>query len=68
MYTHAVADSVVLYLQRDFYNIIFKMKHKLFIASGQQSPCKGKIVGAPGMTDSICFSLVYLLSLFLIPS
>jgi hypothetical protein len=34
MYINAVADSVMLYLQHDFYNIIFKMKHKLHIASG----------------------------------
>jgi hypothetical protein len=34
MYINAVADSVVLYLRHDFYNILFKMKHKLYLASG----------------------------------
>jgi hypothetical protein len=27
----------MLYLQHDFYNIIFKIKHKLYIASGSAS-------------------------------
>jgi hypothetical protein len=34
MYIDAVANSVLLYLRHDFYNIIFKIKHKLYIASG----------------------------------
>jgi hypothetical protein len=36
MYTNAVANSVMLhlYLRHAFYNIIFKIKHKLYIASG----------------------------------
>ena len=34
MYINDVADSVMLYLQHDFRNIIFKIKHKLYIASG----------------------------------
>jgi hypothetical protein len=34
MYINAVADSVMFYLQHGFYNIIFKIKHKLYIASG----------------------------------
>jgi hypothetical protein len=34
MYVNAVANSVMLYLQDDFYNIIFKIKHKFYIASG----------------------------------
>jgi len=40
MYINAVANSVMLqlYLQHDFYIIIFKVKHKLCITSGS-SPC-----------------------------
>jgi hypothetical protein len=38
MYINAVADSVMLYLQHDFYNITFKIKHNLFIASGVCAP------------------------------
>jgi hypothetical protein len=34
MYIHVVAESVMLCLRHDFYNIIFKIKHKLYIASG----------------------------------
>jgi hypothetical protein len=34
MYINAVAGSAMLYLQHDFYNIVFKTKHKLCIASG----------------------------------
>jgi hypothetical protein len=50
MYINEVADSVMLYLQHDFYNIIFKMEHKLDIALGSAPPPpkkkKGKIVVA----------------------
>jgi hypothetical protein len=38
MYINAVAGSVKLCLQHDFYNIIFKIKHKLYIASGSAPP------------------------------
>jgi hypothetical protein len=38
MYIDAVANSVMLYLQHDFYNISFKIKHKLYIASGSDPP------------------------------
>jgi hypothetical protein len=38
MYTNAVAGSVMLCLQHDFYNIIFNIKHKLYIASGSAPP------------------------------
>jgi hypothetical protein len=34
VYINAVADSVMLCLQHDFYNLIFKIEHKLYIASG----------------------------------
>jgi hypothetical protein len=40
MYINAVANSVMLhlYLGHDFYNIIFKIEHKLYIASGSGPP------------------------------
>jgi hypothetical protein len=38
MCINAVADSVMFYLQHDFYNIIFKIKRKLCIASGSAPP------------------------------
>jgi len=36
MYVNTVADNVMLqlYLWNNFYNIIFNIKHKLYIASG----------------------------------
>jgi hypothetical protein len=34
----AFADSLMLYLQHDFYNIILKIKLKLYIASGKRPP------------------------------
>jgi hypothetical protein len=48
MYINAVADSVMLYLQHDFYNIIFKIKHKLCVVSGSapHPPAKGKRLDA----------------------
>jgi hypothetical protein len=48
MYINAVADSVMLHLQHEFYNLIFKIKHKLYIASGCPRPslCERKILGA----------------------
>jgi hypothetical protein len=50
MYINVVADSVILYLQHDFYNIIFKIKHKLYIATESAltslPPPQGKILGA----------------------
>jgi hypothetical protein len=45
MYISAVAHSVMLYLRHDFYNIIFKLKHKLYIVSGS-SPRQRKLLGA----------------------
>jgi hypothetical protein len=37
----------MLYLQRDFYNLIFKMKHKLYIATVPPPPPRqGKILSA----------------------
>jgi hypothetical protein len=49
MYIHAVADSVMLCLQHDFYNIIFKIEHKLYTASWSTphppTP-QGRILGA----------------------
>jgi hypothetical protein len=46
MYINAVADSVMLYLQHDFYNIIFKIKHKLYIALGSAPTPQQKRLGA----------------------
>jgi hypothetical protein len=45
MYINAVAGSVMSYLQHNSYNIIFKIKHKSYTASGPASP-KRKILGA----------------------
>jgi hypothetical protein len=42
MSINAVADSVMLYLPHDFYNIIFKIKYKLYIASRSALPQKEK--------------------------
>ena len=38
MYINAVADSVMLYSRNDFYNVMFKIEHKLHIASGSALP------------------------------
>jgi hypothetical protein len=47
MYIHALADGVTLYLQYDFYNVTFKIKHKLYTASGSAPPpLQRKILGA----------------------
>jgi hypothetical protein len=42
MYINAVANSVILYLWHDFYNIIFKIKHKSYIASESAPPPANK--------------------------
>jgi hypothetical protein len=42
MYINAVAGSVMLYLQRDFCNMIFKRQQKLYIGSGSAPPPKEK--------------------------
>jgi hypothetical protein len=34
LYINAVADSILLYVQHDFYNIIFTIQHKLYITLG----------------------------------
>lgn len=43
MYINKVAN---LYLRHDFYNVSFKIKYKLFIASGSESHPGGKGGGA----------------------
>jgi hypothetical protein len=45
MYINAVAKSVILHLQHDFYNTIFKITHKLYIASGSAPRPQGNILG-----------------------
>jgi len=53
MFMNAVEISVMLqlYLQHECYNIIFKIKHKLYIASGPLPPVK--ISGCTPVTKSI---------------
>ena len=49
MYTNAVANSfrVQLYSEHEFYDIIFKIKRRLYIASGPAPfPLYGKTLGA----------------------
>jgi hypothetical protein len=48
---NAVAVSVMLYLQHDFYNIVFKIKHKLYIASGLPPPPPAKHSGCAPADD-----------------
>jgi hypothetical protein len=50
VYINAAADSVMLCLQHDFCNIIFKIEHKLCIAPGWAP--QGKILGAYFSTGS----------------
>jgi hypothetical protein len=38
MYINATANNVMLYLQHNFCNIIFKIKYELYIASGSAPP------------------------------
>jgi hypothetical protein len=40
IYLNTVANSVTvqLYLKRDFYNLIFQIKRKLYVASGSAPP------------------------------
>jgi hypothetical protein len=51
MYIQAVAGSVMLCLQHGFYNIIFKIKHKLHIASGSAPPPLRKNTGSAAYTQ-----------------
>jgi hypothetical protein len=46
VYINAAAKSAMLYIRHDFYNIIFKIKHKLYIASRSAPSPKKKILGA----------------------
>jgi hypothetical protein len=50
MYINAVSGSVMLYLHH-FYNTIFKIKHKLYVAL-ESAPHQGKILGA--RLDEVC--------------
>jgi hypothetical protein len=38
IYINEVANSVMLYVQHEFYNLIFKIKHKLHIPQGRPLP------------------------------
>jgi hypothetical protein len=55
MYLTAIADSVMLYLQHDLHDIIFKMKHKLCIASGSAPPTQDISGCAHGDCCGICY-------------
>jgi hypothetical protein len=57
LYISAVADSVMLYLRHDFYNVIFNIKHKLYTASGSaysSPPPPQKILVAHLVSDTGC--------------
>jgi hypothetical protein len=52
MYLNAVANSVMLALHlHDFHDTLFKIKHKLYIASGSAPPLKnsGCARAVPGL-------------------
>jgi hypothetical protein len=53
LFVSAVADSVMLCLQHDFYDIIFKIKHNFYVASGSVPPPQWKILGAHLLTSHI---------------
>ena len=55
-YSNAVANSVMLQLQHDFYNTIYKIEHELYTASGSAPPPpQMKNTGyAPGQTSPYC--------------
>jgi hypothetical protein len=56
MYIKAVAGSVMLCLQHDYYNIVFKIKHKLYIVSGSAPPPpRRKILAAHLIQDNFRF-------------
>jgi hypothetical protein len=61
MYINAFAGSFMLYLRRDFYNIIFKTKYKLYIASGSALPPQRKKSGCASdcctdiLLEFVCF-------------
>jgi hypothetical protein len=53
MHINSVANSVLLYLQHDFYNITFKIKHKLFIVSGSARLARKNSGCTPGLSQSM---------------
>jgi hypothetical protein len=63
-YKNAVADSVMLYLQHDFCDIIFKTRHKLYIASGSTPPPPPPRKNS-GRTHYSCHTLLRGLNAFL---
>jgi hypothetical protein len=48
MYANAVLERVMLPLRHDFYNMIFKIKHKLYTASGSGTHRQKNSGCAPG--------------------
>jgi hypothetical protein len=46
IHINAVANGVITYLVHDFYNISFKIKHKIYIEPQGPPPPKKQIVGA----------------------
>ena len=55
---NAIVDSFMLYIRHDFYNIILKIKHKLYIASGSASSSPGCSPETQILKEF--FSIVYL--------
>ena len=54
MYITAVANSVMLYSRHDFYNIIFTIKHKLYIALGSApTPIRNSGAQLPSALDNV---------------
>jgi hypothetical protein len=58
MYINAVANGIMLYLLCDFYNIIFKTKHKLYVDSGLPPPPATKTSGCT--PASLLLSVVFM--------
>jgi hypothetical protein len=53
MYINAVAGSVMLCLQHDVYNTIFKIKHKLYIALKSAPPPPTPITKNSGCAPAV---------------
>ena len=53
-----LANSVMLHLRHDFYDTIFKIRHKLYIASGSGPPPTKNSGCAPGSVEHSCIYYV----------